>query len=57
MRRGIIPREREERVMGGGELKKKGQLLERGDAQYDALNRIKVIYKISQVYLIHSSYQ
>ena len=31
MRRGIIPREREERVMGGG-LKKRGQLLEREDA-------------------------
>ena len=36
MRRGIIPREREERVMGGGGwgLKKRGQLLEREDAQY-----------------------
>ena len=37
MRRGIIPREREERVMGGGGgggLKKRGQLLEREDAYY-----------------------
>ena len=38
MRRGIIPREREERVIGGGGgggrggLKKRGQLLEREDA-------------------------
>ena len=33
MRRGIIPREREERVMGGGGgLKRRGQLLEREDA-------------------------